>query len=433
MRKFLLEKLPEYMLPSSFEFLNTLPRTPAGKADRQALSRPNDRKRPRLKAKFVPPQDGLERDLAHLCEATLQVHPIGIRDDLFDLGADSLTAVALVSQIEASLNIHIAPVTLIQAPTIEQLAAILRKTKGSGVWSSLVPIQPTGSKLPFFWVHGDISNAFLPRYLGADQPFYGLAHQSQDGNPAKHTHVESIAAYYLQEIRSVQANGPYFLGGYSFGAIVAFEVAQQITKGGEEVELLVLLDPPNLGRSNVSFTRGASFFDSVHGHLRHLALLDPREKVDYTFSRVAGKTRQIVASRIAEACNLVKKITWKICLATGSRLPVSVRSPYILDMYRRARVNYSPQPYQGRTVLFKLKSRLYDPVLDWPQVLQGALEIYELDGDHLQLREKSHVPFWAPKLATALAKSQGTREQEESRRRDHTMRRFAVLGSRQAD
>jgi amino acid adenylation domain-containing protein len=407
MRKFLSEKLPEYMVPSSFAFLNALPRTPAGKPDRQALSQPNEWKPP-LKAEFVPPQDQLERDLAHMCEAALQVHPIGIRDNLFDLGADSLTVVALVSQIEASLNTHMAPVTLMQAPTIEQLAAILRKTKRSGVWSSLVPIQPTGSKPPFFWVHGDISNAFLPRYLGADQPFYGLGHQSQDGNPANYTQVESIAAYYLREIRTVQANGPYFLGGYSFGAIVAFEVAQQMTRGGEEVALLVLLDPPNVGRSDVAFAHRPSFPDSVHRHLCHLVPLAPKEKMDYVFSRAAEKTRQIVDSRIAKARSLARRLTWRVCLATGSKLPVSVRSPYILDLYKRARARYLPQPYRGRTILFKLKSRLYDSVFDWPHVLQGALEIHELDGEHMQLREKSHVPLWAEKLATGLARAQRT-------------------------
>src|SRR5207253_5358650 len=101
-------------------------------------------------------------------------------------------------------------------------------------------------KPPFFWVHGEASDAFLPRYLGPDQPLYGLRHQSEDGTPARYHTVVDIAAHYLSEIRTVQPQGPYFLGGYCFGAMVAFEMAQQLKNQDEKAAFLVLLSPCSL-------------------------------------------------------------------------------------------------------------------------------------------------------------------------------------------
>ena len=106
-----------------------------------------------------------------------------------------------------------------QMPTVRQLARLLSDNVSLKSWSSLVAIQKRGSRPPFFWAHGEASDAFLSRYLDADQPLYGLMHQSEDGQPARFTSVEDIAAHYLSEIRSVQPHGPYFLGGYCFGGL----------------------------------------------------------------------------------------------------------------------------------------------------------------------------------------------------------------------
>ena len=166
--------------------------------------------------------------------------------------ADSLLAVRLITSIEEVFGKQLIPAKVFQSPTIAQLATILRQEKQPDSWSSLIPVQPSGSQPPFFWVHGDLSNSFLPRYLGWDQPLYGLEHQSQDGKPALYDSVESIASHYLDEIHTVQPKGPYFLGGYSFGAMVAFEMAQQLKKAGADVALLALLDPPSVTSSKSS-------------------------------------------------------------------------------------------------------------------------------------------------------------------------------------
>ena len=249
LRRFLLDMLPVHMLSARFVFLDTLPLTPNGKVDRQALPRLTG-DRPQIVQGFTAPRDQWERDLARICQTILGIDRIGVEDNLFDLGMDSLKAVRLATQIEKEFTKNIPPGTLLRSPTIAQLAGALRKETFSKSWSSLVPVQPGGSKLPFFWVHGDFSNAFLAGYVGPDQPLYALDHQSQDGSPALHVTVEAIAAHYLREMRSVQPSGPYFLGGYSFGGIIAFEMAHQIQKLGEKVAFLFLLDPPG-------FTKGS--------------------------------------------------------------------------------------------------------------------------------------------------------------------------------
>jgi len=172
-------------------------------------------------------------------EELLAVRPIGIEDNFFDLGGNSLPGLRLMSRIGKTFGKNLPVAAFYHTATVEQLAKLI--ISPSNPWFSLVPIQTTGSKPPFFWLHGDSSDAFLPRYLGPDQPVYGFRHQGGDGQPARYTTVEDIAAHYLSEIRAVQPNGPYFLGGYCFGGMVAFEIAQQAQKQREAVPLLVLL------------------------------------------------------------------------------------------------------------------------------------------------------------------------------------------------
>src|SRR5215469_7547862 len=137
----------------------------------------------------------------------------------------------------------------------DELTKLLDKEEPASPVASLVPLQPRGSKPPFFWVHGDFSNAFLARYLDPDQPLYGFMHQGWDGKPAQYRTIPNMAAHYLSEIRTVQPHGPYFLGGYCFGGILSFEIAQQLREEGQEVALLVLLNPPHFtatGHNRVS-------------------------------------------------------------------------------------------------------------------------------------------------------------------------------------
>ena len=409
LRSFLKEKLPEYMIPSVFVMLEALPLTPNGKVDRRALPAP-DQGRPEVETAFAAPRDSLELQLTKIWENLLGIQPVGVQDDFFELGGHSLLAVKLTAQIEKAFGKHFPPAALFQAPTIEQLASILRQEKWSDSWSSLVPIQPGGSKLPFFWIHGDSSNAFLPRYLGPNQPLYGLMHQSEDGKPALYTKVETIAAHYLKEIRTVQPEGPYFLGGYSFGGTVAFEMAQQLKKQGQDVPLLVLLDShfpgDDIPDSRSILTNVTLFRTEAHRHLRNLALPGPQEKLAYVLVRVKGTIKGKIKERTERINKILKKAVCKICLVMDRPIPFSLRSAYILDIYYQARRNYVPQLYPGRAIYFKSEKRSSDHQLNWGRLIAGGLESYEAPGDHVDMIKQPNAHFWAEKLKACLYKVQ---------------------------
>ena len=274
---------------------------------------------------------------------------VGIHDNFFDLGGHSLLAAQLVGQIERVFGKRLPLPALFRAPTVEQLGRLLQEEKWPESWSSLVPIQPRGSKLPFFWIHGDESYSFLPRYLGPDQPLYGLQHQSEDGKPARYTEVETIAAHYLEEMRTVQLRGPYFLGGYSFGGTIAFEVAQQLKRQGEEVAFLLLLDShfpgDNVPGSVDGKTNPTPFHEELRRHFYNLALVGTKEKLTYLSDRITGKLMNPVIS----IKRFYKTIVCKVCLGVGLVLPVSLRSFYILERVLRgsAKISTAALPRTG--------------------------------------------------------------------------------------
>ena len=229
LRNFLRERLPDYMVPSAFMILDTLPLTPNGKVDKKALPAPvlaqaaRDQKR-------KSPADVLQAQLAQIWESVLDKRPIGVDEDFFELGGHSLLAVRLMHSVERTFAKKLPITTLLHAPTIEQLANLLQKEKWSPAWSSLVLMQGSGTKPPFFCVHGIGGTVLrfrdLARRFGSDQPFYGLQAQGLDGKLPFHTRVEDMAAHYIKELQIVQSQGPYYLGGYSFGGMVALEMAQ---------------------------------------------------------------------------------------------------------------------------------------------------------------------------------------------------------------
>jgi amino acid adenylation domain-containing protein len=415
LRRFLTESLPAQMLSASFVFLHALPHTPGGKVDRRALPQPAGN-RPQIETRFVAPRDKWEQDLASVCESILRIDRIGALDNLFDLGMDSLAAVRLVTRIEKDFNEQIPPATLLRSPTVAKLAGVLRQRAHSKSWSFVVPVQPEGSNLPFFWIHGDFSNAFLPEYLGPDQPLYALDHQSQDGKPALHTTVENIAAHYLEEIRTVQMNGPYFIGGYSFGAIVAFEIAHQIQKAGDTVELLALVDPPGfIGDAQTTATkrrrelrnRVAGFRNDLNRHQTTLGTLDSTKKLDYVLSRASARIRKVVDARTRGIRNAVKPMIWETYLRRGLRVPPWLRSEYILNVYDRARLNYVPKAYRGRAILFRTSYLARHFQTDWNRLIEGDLQWIDLGSvDHMKLRDEPYIHLWANPLKIALSGAQ---------------------------
>lgn len=194
-------------------------------------------------------EDRTAQELRRIWQDELGIDAVSYDQNFFDLGGDSSLAVRMFSRIHQLFGVKLPLATLYEAPTIEELARILRAEASASRWSPLVAIQPLGSRPALFCMHGAGGTVLLyrdlSRHLGDDQPFYGLQAQGLDGSSPVLTTVEEMAAVYVKEIQRVQSQGPYFIAGYCMGGTVAFEVAQQLHQNGEKVALLALFDTMN--------------------------------------------------------------------------------------------------------------------------------------------------------------------------------------------
>jgi thioesterase domain-containing protein/acyl carrier protein len=244
LRVWLRQKLPSYMIPSSLVLFNALPLLPSGKIDRRALPTPELRRSDARE--LVTARDSLEMQLTWIWETVLGVRPIGVTDNFFDLGGHSLVAVQLFDRIARTLGKKLPVSALFEAPTIDELATLIRRQTWSPTWKSLVAVQP-GVKAPCLFIAppagcSAVALARLTHHLDPDLPVYGLGYAGIDGKDAPQASVEEIATYHLTEIRKLQPAGPYLLAGICFGSFVALELAQQLRAQGEQVALLAILD-----------------------------------------------------------------------------------------------------------------------------------------------------------------------------------------------
>ena len=243
LRLALQDKLPSYMIPAAFVMLDALPLTPNGKVNRLALPAP---KRADLASQnqYTPARNAYEQKLVTIWEAVIGHRPIGIHDNFFDLGGNSMMAVRLFAQMQAIVGQNLPLVTLFQYPTIAQLSDQLQQAGWKPTWGAVVALQPNGTKPPLFCVPPAASTPLrlsrILSQLGPDQPIYGLQYAGmEDDEEPQHT-IEDIAAYFVKHIQALFPTGPYMLVGACFGGEVAYEMAQQLQQ--QEVILLCMLD-----------------------------------------------------------------------------------------------------------------------------------------------------------------------------------------------
>ena len=417
LRECLSERIAEQLVPSAFVFLDALPLTNDLKIDYQRLPEPG-RQRPPLPNGYVTPRNAFEQELVQIWQVVLDIRPIGIHDNFFDLGGHSMLAARLFVEIEKTIGRNLPLPTIYQAPTIEQLAGILRQEEWSesqiSLWStypsSVVPFQPNGSQPPLFWFNWGPWDFRLPRYLGSDQPVYGLQHQSQDGRRARYESIEEMAAHYIREMRVVRAKGPYYLGGFCIGGMVTFEMARQLQKQGEDVALLVLLDPDPINqRSDQSLSVEKSvpslsahityLRNKMKRHLRELAPLGPQEKLSYALVRVKNRIMELRG-----------KISWfgrKVLYESFDRpLPLALRTHHLATIYQRAAQVYAPKLYQGPVILFITQGRYRDGELGWGKHVAEFLEIHELETEHDDVFKEPYIQTFAEKLKARISETE---------------------------
>jgi thioesterase domain-containing protein len=397
-RRYLQRRLPGYMAPSGYVRLTEMPLTPNGKVDRNALPVNYNRARG-TGITYLAPRDTLELQLGKLWETILGVQGIGVRDDFFSLGGHSLLAVRLMANIREQFGQNLPLATLFQGPTIEHLASILRGQIKLLPYSPLVEIQAPGSKKPFFCVHpvggGVICYVDLARCLGEDQPFYGLQALGQHESEEPLTSVREMAARYLQSIREIQSTGPYFIGGWSFGGLVAFEIAQQIRMAGESVSVLALIDTtatPTDGGARETFDDGQEFDQTkylvslfepfITISIDELKPLARDEQLDFLVRRLKEENLVPPDYGLAEA-----RLYFKLIVAN-----------------RKAARNYAPQQYPGEITLFRSSERLNlsDPTMGWGKLAGGGVNTYEVPGQHEYLVLQPHVQALAQQLKRCL-------------------------------
>jgi len=369
-------KLPAYMLPSAFVVLGCMPHTPAGKVDRNALPPPPRESADLFGDEYTPPGNETEERLARLWCDTLRVDRVSSRANFFDLGGQSLLAVSLFAKIEKEFGRKLPLATLFASPTIEGLALALTAGNTKTTWSSLVPIQRKGSKPPLFLVHGAGGNVLLYRSLGErlapEYPLYGLQSQGLDGKSEPLRTIEAMAGCYLREVRKVQPKGPYYLGGYCLGGTVAYEMAQILSREGEEVQLLAMLDTYNFSRA-LKVSLRSFLLQKAKFHLANLVHLRPDRMVKY----LKEKTRLALGGELA---NLMTSMPGSSRENGVSRATSGVEAE-VQGINDHAAETYDPKPYPGVVSLFKprFNYKFYpDPKMGWGDLALGGLDIVEV-------------------------------------------------------
>ncbi len=424
LRQFLAQKLPDYMLPSAFVELEAMPLTPNGKVDRRALP-PPVQAFPKLESEFVSPRNLIQEMLARIWAEVLSFESfnfgpsqLNIYDNFFDLGGHSLVAVRLISRVREVFQLALPLRQLFESPTIAELAKYIeteRRTNRLGQqtetkpWFSLLAIQPGGSQRPFFLLPGGgggeiefIIYAKLVYLLGQEQPVYGLQARGLDGKQEPHPQVEAMATDYIKEIRAIQPEGPYLLGGECTGGVVALEMAQQLQAQGEKVALLVLMNTERPSNSRELSYRINELLPigRILYHLSKLPQLESGERFLYIFDKARKAKEKIISKFHRHSKPLISSphpMNRKFQKNTRAKHIKRVRQNYyeVLERYR-------PPTYLGKiTLLVSEDHYQQDPTRGWNHIAAGGLEIHKLPGDHDSYLGE-HVQTTAEELKACL-------------------------------
>lgn len=376
------ERLPAHMVPAHFVPIDSVPMTPNGKIDRAALPATIEEGADRVEG--AAPRDTIERLLVGLWNEVLGRDDVGINDDFFAIGGYSLLATRLFARIEAATGERIPVSVLFQAPTVAMLAERIRTQGWQTGWTSLIPISPSGSARPLFYVAPYVISALqlvhLGSELGDDQPLYGLQAQGlEDDSPVHHT-IEEMAAHYISEIRSVQPKGPYLIGGHCSGAWVAFEMARQLEASGDELGSVILVDqgPPNVERPVVSswkYTLNRAKFLFRDGRLWFAIVWQARVLLGRLLLRRVG-------TQAVRQVNAVRKVHREAHKAYQGGTVESdlflVRSDESVDLYHRSWF------------------------VKWEDRTSGALHLSNVHGTHATMLERPNVEDLAAKIQSAI-------------------------------
>ncbi|HEU4963516.1 MAG TPA: thioesterase domain-containing protein, partial [Bacilli bacterium] len=396
LRSYLQSRLPEYMVPSTFVWLDAMPLTSSGKTDRKALPAPE---RQVDSSTYVAPRDGLELEMARLWEEVLDLAAVGIHDNFFLIGGHSLKALALSNRIKEQFGVTLPLALLFQAPTVADLCRHVRAHR-DGEEQILIPLQQgTSSQPPLFLIHpqggGVLSYFHLVRELGTEQTVYGLQAVGFESDREPLTSLEAMADLYLAEMRKVASRGPYRLAGWSFGGVLAYELARRLEAEDEGVEFFGLLDamPPSADTTELLGSSG-----SERQALEEYALA-------YGVSQ--EELSDLNEDDLLDA--IIRKGEALLLLPTGTS-PATVRQKLrVMMACGEAQATYQPTNRLRTDIhLFYVQERaegfandLIDPQ-DWVAYTDGDLLAHPVPGHHHNMVEPPHVQTLAARIKQAL-------------------------------
>ena len=408
LREHLRTRLPDYMVPSAFVFLPALPLNANGKVARKALPAPDAAALGGDK-QFVAPRDETEAKLARIWEEVLDVRPIGVDDHFFELGGHSLMAVRLIARIEKVFGKKIPVTTVFQSPSVAQLAEVLRGGKSAISSSSIVEIQPKGTRTPLFFVHGVGGGMFwgytnLARHLGSDQPVYAFNSRGLDGRPEFPT-VKEMAAHYVSDLKKFRPHGPYHLGGYCFGGVVALEMARQLRAAGESVPFLTLINsiPPNAGYDDFRPTPRAfgRFLKNVGYWIGYVAGQPPKAQRDFIKWKalaIGKRVRRLFSRRKSVYDFDVHEV-----------VDLSAQPKELHDLWGqhiRMLFNHRPEFFHGRLTLFRTPGYSlvcsFDEAYCWRK-FASEVDVRMIPGAHESILDEPNVQRVAEELTHLLA------------------------------
>ncbi|MEA5577738.1 amino acid adenylation domain-containing protein [Anabaena sp. UHCC 0451] len=429
-RSFVEKQLPSYMIPTYFVQLSAFPLTVNGKINHEALPLPELDKQ-RISETFIPSRNDIERQLTEIWEEVFNVKPIGIKDDFFALGGHSLLTVSLVAKIETLLSKKLPISALFELTTIAQLAHYLEHEEVSDHIPSdsnihnyqlsveeekallaitlgrpgerpqpnsfMVKIHSRGNpEKPFFYCANAYKEA-VPLANLLECPFFllesGYNVFSSDNTYA----IKALAARHLKDILTVQPQGSYSIGGYSYGALVAYEISQQLQARGKTVDLLVIFDRPGTHFLYVLYRYCQNLYSHISLILSTFKQLKPKERWQYLRQKGLRILRNLGLNQILGQQPSSEERERKPSVETLSSLVLTAS-------------HYQFSPYDGRVALFCADERRKAPLWlfprsGWDKKTLPKLEVYEVPGNHYTMIKDPHVRVLAKQLETCLIKS----------------------------
>lgn len=373
------EQLPVHMIPPDFILLKKFPLLPNGKIDRQLLPMPgnlNTRDK-----KHVLPRTDTEKLIATIWAESLGLESVGVYEDFFELGGHSLIAIQVMMKLEKETGQRLPLATLFNHSTVEAIALLLNMDSKSITWDSLVPIHPDGTKVPLYMVHGAGLNVLifnaLAKQMHPDQPIFGLQAKGLNGIDEPLKRIEEMATHYISEIVNHNPNGPYALAGFSFGGLIAFEMAKQLKALGKEVSMLAMFDT-EVSQSYKFKPFPARAINSA----KHLI-----NQLLFTFVLLGEDPKRTIEYKTESLKRRFIQLYWKFRYGKNQSQPGFFGYSNKIDQQNEiAAANYIFTPYEGSIELFRAKKKTFYmedfEYLGWKPFALKGVRIHDIPGEH---------------------------------------------------